>query len=224
LKIPRSKSQLIAVAVAHDFYFHHTTRDSITLCRWIPKDEEDKLPLYAHTQIGVGCFVVNANNEVLAIKEKTGFYKGWKVPGGMVDPGEDLADAAVREVKEETGIDTKLRSIECFRSTHDALDGQTNLYFIVSLIPLNAGPFVLQPGEISEACWLPMEEFDQIQFRGVYRALNEVAMQNASLAGTVSSRSWVRHSLPVVFRRGNNEFYCSAESQLSAKCVQAGRL
>jgi hypothetical protein len=111
LRISRANSRLIPVAVKHDFYFHHTSRDSITLCKWLPTDAEDRLPLYAHTQVGVGCFVVNADNEVLVVKEKTGFYKGWKVPGGMVDPKEEIADAAVREVLEETGISTRFKSI-----------------------------------------------------------------------------------------------------------------
>ena len=34
---------------------------------------------------------------------------------GYVDPGEYLASAAMREVKEETGIDTEFQSIIAFR-------------------------------------------------------------------------------------------------------------
>lgn len=35
----------------------------------------------------------------------------WTIPGGAMDPGESIADTAVREVKEETGLDAEVVSL-----------------------------------------------------------------------------------------------------------------
>jgi ADP-ribose pyrophosphatase YjhB (NUDIX family) len=44
---------------------------------------------------------------IILIKRKNPPY-GWALPGGFVDYGESLEDAAVREAKEETTLDVKL--------------------------------------------------------------------------------------------------------------------
>jgi ADP-ribose pyrophosphatase YjhB (NUDIX family) len=44
---------------------------------------------------------------IVLIKRKNPPY-GWAIPGGFVDYGESLEEAAVREAKEETSLDVKL--------------------------------------------------------------------------------------------------------------------
>ncbi len=49
------------------------------------------------------------NNEFILIKRKNNPYKDhWAIPGGFVDYGESVECAALREAKEETGIDIKI--------------------------------------------------------------------------------------------------------------------
>jgi 8-oxo-dGTP diphosphatase len=53
----------------------------------------------------------------LVFIERANEPKGWALPGGFVDEGEWVADAAVREAKEETGLDVQL--IELFHVYSD---------------------------------------------------------------------------------------------------------
>ncbi|HOL22102.1 MAG TPA: NUDIX hydrolase [bacterium] len=48
--------------------------------------------------------IIEMEGGIVLIKRKNYPY-GWALPGGFVDYGECLEDAAVREAKEETGLD-----------------------------------------------------------------------------------------------------------------------
>lgn len=53
----------------------------------------------------VGAVVLDGGGRLLLIQRGHAPSAGlWSVPGGRVEPGETLAEAAVREVREETGL------------------------------------------------------------------------------------------------------------------------
>lgn len=51
--------------------------------------------------------IIKFNEDIILIKRKNP-PEGWALPGGFVDYGESLETAAVREAKEETGLDVEL--------------------------------------------------------------------------------------------------------------------
>lgn len=53
--------------------------------------------------------IIEVENGIVLIERKNPPY-GWALPGGFVDYGESLEQAAVREAKEETGLDVTLTS------------------------------------------------------------------------------------------------------------------
>ena len=56
---------------------------------------------------GAVCWREDGKDLVVAIIHR-GRYHDWTFPKGKVDSGETLAEAAVREIKEETGLKVKL--------------------------------------------------------------------------------------------------------------------
>lgn len=51
--------------------------------------------------------IIEINDGIVLIKRKNP-PEGWALPGGFVDYGESLETAAIREAKEETGLDIQI--------------------------------------------------------------------------------------------------------------------
>lgn len=57
---------------------------------------------------GVRVIVLDNENRILMVRQHHQERHVWTVPGGGIEPGETSMDAAVREVKEETGLDVAI--------------------------------------------------------------------------------------------------------------------
>jgi 8-oxo-dGTP diphosphatase len=64
--------------------------------------------------VGVGAIVFDAEGRVLLIERGKPPGAGlWSVPGGKLEPGETLAQAVAREVREETGLIVEVGALAC---------------------------------------------------------------------------------------------------------------
>lgn len=104
LSLPAAQTAFLPLALAQGFELHHADKGQVTVTYWIPSEqgEESTLPIHASHTLGVGALVLNRSGQILAVQEKSGPAAArrnfWKIPTGLVDPGEDACDAVVREV------------------------------------------------------------------------------------------------------------------------------
>lgn len=113
-----------------------------------------------HNEISI--FIINDKNEVLLEKRspnKKYSPNKWGLCGGHVSAYEGLEEAALREGKEELGLEISLNKLHPFGKREFILD-QTNSYFIYSYYVksnLKENEFILQKEEVSEVKWVNID-------------------------------------------------------------------
>jgi len=116
----------------------------------------------AHPVVGVGAVVVR-DGKALIIKRAHEPRKGeWSLPGGLLELGESLQDAAQREIKEETGLDVDVGPvIETFDRVHRDDHGRIRYHFVIVDFVCWSNRGVAVPGSDAEGvAWVTPEEID----------------------------------------------------------------
>ena len=167
LTLPLALCGHIPPAVEAGFAYRHATPASLTLTHWLDASSPCQLPSAPHTAVGVGAFLLNAAGELLVVQERRGPAARpglWKLPTGLVDRGEDVAAAAVREVLEETGVEAVFHSVVGFRHLHAlAPFAHCDIFFLCVLRLRDAERTELraQPSEIAACAWMRLADFEQ---------------------------------------------------------------
>jgi len=104
----------------------------------------------------------NKEGKYLVVKEKRN--RGWWVAGGKVDPPESFPEAAIREAKEEGGIDIELKGIlkVCY-TIQDTYFQRVKFIFYSEPKDENQKPKDYADDESEEARWLSFEEIEDLQ-------------------------------------------------------------
>jgi 8-oxo-dGTP diphosphatase len=108
------------------------------------------------------------------------FQGRWCLPGGHIDRFEPARTAAIREVKEETGLDFEARFTRCF----DEILPQHEIHAVVLAFEgTGTGELAPSEGEVSEIAWFPLEEaralplaFAHNEILDVYAAEKDVTL------------------------------------------------
>jgi len=158
LQINKEFYSKIQIASQFGFLMHHASPNYVMMTLAIEIDTF--IPPYSTHYIGVGGVVVNDLNEILVVSEKyrSSANPSYKLPGGALVQGEHISQAAVREVFEETGINTEFKKLSFFRHWHGYRYGKSDIYFVVLLKPLNH-EIIKQEEEIAECVWMAVDKF-----------------------------------------------------------------
>lgn len=111
------------------------------------------------TRIAVVAVIIR-DGEVLVIRRGPGIPGAgyWTPPAGKPRPGESLADAVVREAREETGLEVApLR--EVWQCSADGADYELHWWLAEYL----GGELRFAPDEVAEARWLRPEAFSELE-------------------------------------------------------------
>ena len=199
LRISSLFGHLIPLAGHYGFKFHNAEGDDATMLLWLGKGE-CKVPPFATHHMGVGACVINGS-ELLVVREKDGALglNNWKLPGGYVNLGEDLSNAAEREVREETGVLSSFEEVLGFRHQLKIQFGRGDLYVICKLKA--ESKTIKVDDEIEDARWIEISEF---------ATNNRYAMLNPIMKMLLDSdRGFCETSMPsTVQGRKNYMMYC----------------
>jgi ADP-ribose pyrophosphatase YjhB (NUDIX family) len=109
----------------------------------------------------VNVVVVNDQGEILLIRRSDN--DNWALPGGAIDLGESVVQAAVRETKEESGIDCEITGLIGIYSDpkHIILytsNGEARQEFSIVLAARPTGGHRTTSDESTEVRWVPPSE------------------------------------------------------------------
>jgi len=133
---------------------------------------------------GVNVAIMSGDKVLLTRRED---FEVWCLPGGHVEEGESLAAAAVREVREETGLDVELGRLVGLYSRPHWQGGPTHVASFAAV--RTGGSLDLPPDEVIEAGWFGVDELPDDLLLG----------QRLRILHALTDRVGVVHTSTVIF-------------------------
>jgi 8-oxo-dGTP diphosphatase len=115
--------------------------------------------------VGVGAVIVQNGKLVLVKRGVEPDKDKWSIPGGGVELGEAVRDAAVREAKEECGLDIELigdRPMDALdKMVPDEKRRLQYHYVLLQFLARPKGGTLKPTSDATEARWVPIEEVEK---------------------------------------------------------------
>lgn len=124
--------------------------------------EEAERGAYPHPRLAVDAVIERGGRVLLVRRGRPPFEGGWALPGGFVDRGERLEEAALREVEEETGLRGRLLGIVGAYSRPDR-DPRGHTVSVVYAIGVD-GDAPRGGDDAAEAMWHDLRDLPELAF------------------------------------------------------------
>lgn len=114
--------------------------------------------------VGVGAIIIEDENVLIVRRGQPPKMGAWSIPGGGVDLGEDLEEACMREVREETGLEVEILSEGRVlnRVTRDEWERVQFHYVLIDFVCRPTGGVLQAASDISDARWVPLSEVSSL--------------------------------------------------------------
>jgi ADP-ribose pyrophosphatase YjhB (NUDIX family) len=125
----------------------------------------------AYPLVGVGVLIVRRGRILLVRRRNPPDENRWAMPGGLVELGETITDAARREAREELGVSVRITELVEI-SDNVILDrlGRAKYHFILVDFAASAGTGrVRLNAESSEFGWFTADEVESLETAGKTR-------------------------------------------------------
>ena len=110
----------------------------------------------------VSVIIVNEKKEILLVQHKKANRFYWVLPGGRIEYGESFEQCAVRELKEETNLDTKFGKV-VFLSEAIAPDRSRHIINIYATSEVIGGELKLgDEPMLADVAYKPIQELETI--------------------------------------------------------------
>lgn len=115
-------------------------------------------------KVGVGVYIFNDKNQLLLGLRKSNHAKGtWCPPGGHMEYGETNEQTAIREVKEETGLDISPDNITLKGTTNDFFKESGKHYITLHLVckKFSGTPQIMEPEKCAKWQWFDLNDLPE---------------------------------------------------------------
>jgi len=114
--------------------------------------------------LSVAISVLIQNNKILLNERIRGDYIGlWGLPGGKIKKNEHLSEAAVREVLEESGIESDFKSHLGFVSEHLIEDGEVSQHFLLHICELSPKTTIVTKEDAGKLKWFDLDDLERLK-------------------------------------------------------------